>query len=101
MLISMPATLAISSSWIMSVERDASVRCWLRNARNIIFPNVTAERLVQTTGTGTTTLRGIIDTNSTGTTHPGLSTNVGDIDSGTANPSLPTTLATRNVNSWR
>ncbi|MGV2341262.1 MAG UNVERIFIED_CONTAM: hypothetical protein LVR18_47180 [Planctomycetaceae bacterium] len=69
----------------------------VRNARNIVFPNVTAERLVQTTGTGTTTLRGIIDTNSTGTTHPGLSTNVGDIDSGTANPSLPTTLATRNV----
>jgi hypothetical protein len=69
----------------------------VRNARNIVFPNVNAERLVQTTGTGTTTLRGVISTNSTGCTHPGLSTDVGDIDSGTANPSLPTTLATRNV----
>ncbi|MFM8474891.1 MAG: hypothetical protein ACKOEO_03730, partial [Planctomycetaceae bacterium] len=69
----------------------------VRNARDIIFPNVTAERLVQLTGTGTTTLRGVIDTDSTGCTHPGLTTDVGDIAAGTADPTLPGSLATHTV----
>ncbi|MFM7059509.1 MAG: beta strand repeat-containing protein, partial [Planctomycetota bacterium] len=69
----------------------------VRNARNVGFPNVTAERLVQVTGTGTTTLLGVVNTDSTGCTHPGLTTNVGDIVSGAADPTLPGVLATRSV----
>jgi hypothetical protein len=69
----------------------------VRNARDIIFPNVTAERLVQRTGTGTTTLRGVIDTDSTNSTHPELTTDVGNIDAGSADPSLPGTLEPREV----
>jgi hypothetical protein len=69
----------------------------VRNARNVGFPNVTAERLVQITGTGTTTLLGVVNTDSTSCTHPGLTTNVGDINSGEVNPSLPTPLNARSV----
>ncbi|MGV2341176.1 MAG UNVERIFIED_CONTAM: hypothetical protein LVR18_46715 [Planctomycetaceae bacterium] len=65
----------------------------VRNARNIVFPNVTAERLVQITGTGTTTTAWSHRHRQHQLhPHPGLSTDVGDIDSGTANPSLPDTL---------
>jgi hypothetical protein len=52
---------------------------------------------VQIKGTGTTRLRGVIDTDSTSCTHPGLSTDVGDIAAGTADPTLPGSLAARNV----